>query len=180
LGWIIAPQLHASTVPKTHSKLRDLRLTVCYIHEQLEEIGELDNTIVVVTSDNGMPVPRCKTTLYDWGVRMPMAIRWNKIPPNRTIDDFVLLTDLAPTFLEAGGLPIPERMTGKSLLSMLTSSQRAYSLFAGLRSISSGGMCFRTRSRIGCKCFLAASPCAAVTGDSSSQSLGTLNSDPSL
>ena len=49
---------------------------------QLEEIGELDDTIVVVTSDNGMPFPRCKTTLYDWGVRMPMAIRWDRIPPN--------------------------------------------------------------------------------------------------
>jgi len=41
----------------------------------LEEAGELENTIVVVTSDNGMPFPRCKTTLYDWGVRMPLAIR---------------------------------------------------------------------------------------------------------
>ena len=92
--------------------------------DQLEEIGELDNTIVVVTSDNGMPFPRCKTTLYDWGVRMPMAIRWHKIPPNRSIDDFVLLTDLAPTFLEIAGLPVPEQMTGKSLLPMLTSSRQ--------------------------------------------------------
>ena len=55
---------------------------------------------------------------------MPMAIRWEMIPPNRSIDDFVLLTDLAPTFLEAAGLPIPEPMTGKSLLPMLTSSQQ--------------------------------------------------------
>lgn len=90
--------------------------------QQLEERGELDNTIVVVTSDNGMPFPRCKTTLYDWGVRMPLAIRWKKIPANRTIDDFVSLTDLAPTFLNAANVDVPERMTGQSLLPILTST----------------------------------------------------------
>ena len=35
--------------------------------ETLEKAGELDNTIVVVTSDNGMPFPRCKANLYDFG-----------------------------------------------------------------------------------------------------------------
>ena len=89
----------------------------------LEEMGELDNTIIVVTSDNGMPFPRCKTTLYDWGVRMPMAIRWKGIPSDRVIDDFVSLTDLAPTFLESAGLAVPSEMTGRSLLPMLTSKQ---------------------------------------------------------
>ena len=92
--------------------------------EMLEAAGELDNTIVVVTSDNGMPFPRCKTTLYDWGVRMPLAIRWQKIPANRVIDDFVSLTDLAPTFLDATGLPVPSQMTGQSLLPVLTSSEQ--------------------------------------------------------
>ena len=92
--------------------------------QQLEQMGELDNTIVVVTSDNGMPFPRCKTTLYDWGVRMPMAIRWSKIPPDRRVDDFVLLTDCAPTLLDAAGLEIPPQMTGKSLQPLLTSAKQ--------------------------------------------------------
>ena len=92
--------------------------------QQLEAAGELDNTIVIVTSDNGMPFPRCKTTLYDLGTRMPMAIRWNKIPAGRRIDDFVLLTDLAPTILEVAGLQIPDPMTGRSLLPLLTSTQQ--------------------------------------------------------
>ncbi len=90
--------------------------------DMLEWIGELDNTIVVVTSDNGMPFPRCKTTLYDWGVRMPLAIRWgDEVPSGRTIDDFVSLTDMAPTFLEAAGVAVPEVVTGRSLLPMLRS-----------------------------------------------------------
>ena len=73
--------------------------------ELIEQAGQLDNTLVVITSDNGMPFPRAKANLYDLGTRMPLAIRWPKqVPGGRTVDDFVNLTDLAPTFLEAAGL----------------------------------------------------------------------------
>ncbi len=92
--------------------------------KKLEDIGELDNTIIVATSDNGMPFPRAKTTLYDWGVHMPLAIRWgNKIKGGRTVEDLVSHTDFAPTFLEAAGISIPEEMTGKSLLPILFSGK---------------------------------------------------------
>ena len=92
--------------------------------DALEKAGELDNTIVVVTSDNGMPFPRAKTTLYDWGTRMPLAIRWpEKAPAGRKVDDLVSHTDFAPTFLEAAGLAVPEMMSGRSLLNVLTSEQ---------------------------------------------------------
>lgn len=84
----------------------------------LEEAGALENTLVIVTSDNGMPFPRAKATAYNYGVHMPLAIRWgggiNK--PGRVIYDFVNHTDFAPTFLQAAGLPIPEEMTGQSLM----------------------------------------------------------------
>ena len=86
--------------------------------------GARTNTLIVVTSDNGMPYPRGKCSLYDWGTREPLAIAWpGKIPPDRVIDDFVSLTDLAPTFLEAAGVPIPAEMTGRSLLPMLLSDR---------------------------------------------------------
>lgn len=89
---------------------------------ELESRSLLANTLVVVTSDNGMPYPRGKCNLYDWGTRMPLAIAWpGKIPPNRVIADFVSLTDLAPTFLEAAGVSIPTEMTGRSLLPSLRS-----------------------------------------------------------
>jgi uncharacterized sulfatase len=92
---------------------------------KLEEIGELDNTLIVVTSDNGMPFPRAKTTLYDWGTRMPLAIRWGeKIPGGRVVDDLVCHTDFAPTFLEAAGLNVPPEMTGKSLLPILLTKKQ--------------------------------------------------------
>jgi arylsulfatase A-like enzyme len=89
----------------------------------LEKEGELDNTIVVMSGDHGMPFPRCKTNLYDWGVRVPLAVRWGaKVAPGRTVTDFVSLTDLAPTFLAAADVDAPERMTGRSLLPILQHS----------------------------------------------------------
>ncbi|MFC1543422.1 sulfatase [Candidatus Neomarinimicrobiota bacterium] len=91
---------------------------------KIEEIGELSNTLIVVTSDNGMPFPRAKTTLYDWGTRMPLAIRWDdKVAGGRKIDDFVSHTDFAPTFLEAAGIEIPREMTGRSLVPVLLSGK---------------------------------------------------------
>jgi uncharacterized sulfatase len=85
---------------------------------RLEALGELDHTLVVVTSDNGMPFPRAKANLYDWGVRMPLAMRWRgQLSGGRVREDFVSHIDLAPTFLEAAGIHPPEEMTGRSLLS---------------------------------------------------------------
>lgn len=87
----------------------------------LERSGEMDRTMVVVTSDNGMPFPRAKVNLYDWGVHMPLAIRWpDRIArPGRTISEFVSHTSFAPTFLEAAGIAPPTAMEGRSLLPLL-------------------------------------------------------------
>ena len=90
--------------------------------QALKKRGLLDNTIIVVTSDNGMEFSRGKPTLYQYGVRVPLAIYWNKMGyPGRTLDDFVSLIDIAPTFLAAAGVDIPEAMTGRSLLPLLES-----------------------------------------------------------
>ena len=86
---------------------------------KLEEIGELENTLVVVTSDNGMPFPRCKATLYDTGTRVPLAIRWGSRLRPRVVNDFVSLCDLAPTFLDVANLQIPLDITGQSLVPLL-------------------------------------------------------------
>jgi arylsulfatase A-like enzyme len=86
----------------------------------LEKAGRADNTIVVMTSDNGMPFPRSKANLYDYGTHMPLVIRWPaRVEGGRRVDAFVSFTDFAPTFLEAAGLrPLPE-MTGRSLVPLL-------------------------------------------------------------
>ncbi len=89
----------------------------------LKEAGELDNTLIVVTSDNGMPFPRAKSNLYEYGTHMPLVVYWrNLIPGGRELDDMISLVDIAPTFLEAAGLPVPEEMAGKSLMNILNSN----------------------------------------------------------
>lgn len=86
----------------------------------LETVGELDNTMIVVTGDNGMPFPRAKANLYDAGTRLPLAIRWPvKVKATQVQAGFISFDDFAPTFLEAAGLkPLPQ-MTGKSFLPLL-------------------------------------------------------------
>ncbi|MCR9245043.1 MAG: sulfatase [bacterium] len=86
----------------------------------LEERGELDNTIIVVTGDHGMPFPRCKSNLYDMGVRVPLAIRFgSRVAAGRRVSEFVSLVDLAPTFLEVAGVAVPDVVTGSSLWPLL-------------------------------------------------------------
>ncbi len=90
----------------------------------LKEAGELDNTLIVVTSDNGCPFPRVKGQMYEQDFHLPMIAYWkNNIAPGRVTDDLVSFTDLAPTFLEAVGLDAPSSMTGKSFLNVLRAPQ---------------------------------------------------------
>jgi N-sulfoglucosamine sulfohydrolase len=92
--------------------------------QKLEAIGELDNTLVVVSGDHGAPgFPHGKCNLYDFGSSVPLAIRGAGTKGGRVVDDLVSLADLAPTFLELGGVKIPEVMTGRSLLPLLISTQ---------------------------------------------------------
>jgi len=89
----------------------------------LRESGELNNTVVIVTSDNGMPFPRAKSNLYDYGTHMPLIIYFKElIPGGRKIDDLVSLTDLAPTILEIASLNVPKEMSGRSLVEILNSN----------------------------------------------------------
>ena len=90
----------------------------------LEKAGKLENTLVIMTGDHGMPFPRAKCNLYDSGCRVPFVVSWPaKVRSGRVVDDFVSFTDLAPTFLQAAGLkPLPE-MTGRSFLDVLLSGK---------------------------------------------------------
>jgi N-sulfoglucosamine sulfohydrolase len=88
----------------------------------LEKAGKRDNTIVIMTGDNGWPFPRGKANLYDAGTHQPLAIRWpQKVKAGKKSDAFISFQDFAPTFLEAAHLKPTAAMTGRSFLDLLTS-----------------------------------------------------------
>lgn len=92
---------------------------------RLEELGELDRTLIVLSGDHGAPgFARGKCNLYDFGVEVPLAIRGPGIPGGRVVDDLVSLPDLAPTLLAFGGVEAPAVMTGRSLANLLRSDRR--------------------------------------------------------
>ncbi len=74
---------------------------------ELKKRGEVDSTLILVTSDHGMPFPRVKGNAYENANHIPMAMRWPRgiAKPGRVIDDFVSFIDVAPTLLELAGLP---------------------------------------------------------------------------
>ena len=90
----------------------------------LSEFGAAEDTVVIVASDNGWQMPRGLANLYDAGTRIPLIISSPaRFPGGRAVDDFVSMADFAPTILELAGLAIPEDVTAKSLVPILTSDQ---------------------------------------------------------
>ena len=92
----------------------------------LEATGELDNTLVIVTSDNGCPIPRAKANCYEHGIHMPLAIRFGKhIPSGRVVDDLVGFTDLTATIYDFTGAPPSKNfeLVGKSIRNILESDE---------------------------------------------------------
>ena len=95
--------------------------------QTLEEKGLLENTIIIMTGDHGMPFPRGKGNLYDSGVRVPFAVRWGTgVPAGRSIDDFISFADIAPTLLTLAQVEVPKDMTGRSFANILTSSKAGF------------------------------------------------------
>ena len=115
------------------------------ILQMLTARGELDNTLIVMTSDNGWQIPRGLGNCYDLGVRTPLAMRHPAlIKAGQTRDDYVSFGDLAPTFLEAAGLTIPPTMTTSSVFS----SKRRQAMFLERErhaNVRKGGLSYPVR-----------------------------------
>jgi len=122
---------HLPETPETRTDLLDYYAEVGRFDQTvagaiglLEAKGLLENTLIIVTGDNGMPFPRAKANLYDAGTRVPLVVRWgDQLPKGRRYRELVSLVDLAPTILEATKVEAPKEMTGRSLLPLLTKNQ---------------------------------------------------------
>ncbi|MDH5602463.1 MAG: sulfatase [Cyclobacteriaceae bacterium] len=98
--------------------------------QHLEATGQLENTMVVVTADNGMPFPRIKGQEYEYSNHLPLAVMWQKgiLHGNRKVSDFISFIDFAPTFLELAGVDWESSgmssSPGKSMTDILFSEQQ--------------------------------------------------------
>lgn len=118
---------HLPDTARVRSDLLDYYLEIEWYDAQLARTldilrasGELEHTLIIVTSDNGMPFPRAKVSLYDAGLRMPLAVRWGaRLQKGRVVEELVSHVDLAPTILEAAGVTAKPGMAGRSLLGLM-------------------------------------------------------------
>jgi N-sulfoglucosamine sulfohydrolase len=89
-----------------------------YIGDVLKELqtqGVAQNTLVLFLADNGRPFPRCKTTLYDSGIRTPFVVRWpGKVQPGTVCKQLISSIDIAPALVELAGLKSPSSFQGTS------------------------------------------------------------------
>jgi N-sulfoglucosamine sulfohydrolase len=84
---------------------------------ELEAQGAASNTVVIFMADNGRPFPRCKTTVYDSGIKTPLVIRWPaKVKPGTTCASLISSVDLAPTLLELARVERPPTFQGYSFV----------------------------------------------------------------
>lgn len=96
---------------------------------ELEARGELENTLVIVTADNGMPFPAVKGQEYEYSNHLPLAVMWGKgiKNPGRVIEDYVSFIDFAPTFMELSRVDPEEAgmqpFTGRSLTDIFFSEK---------------------------------------------------------
>ncbi len=100
--------------------IRQLDESVGKVLDMLDVHGLRDNTIVIVTTDHGLPMPHAKGTLYDSGTGVMLFMRY---PAGQwrvgAADDYVSHVDLIPTLLEEIGEEPPEYLQGRSLVPLL-------------------------------------------------------------
>jgi arylsulfatase A-like enzyme len=136
--WGLDPEALAGKLPKNLPDVPEVRedfadylgevqafdAYVGVLLDRLEETGELGRTLVVVSGDHGAPgFPGGKCNLYDFGTAVTLVTAWPGGTGGRVVDDIVRLTDLCPTFLEAGGVAAPAGLNGRSLLPVIRSDK---------------------------------------------------------
>ncbi|WPP51820.1 sulfatase family protein [Catalinimonas niigatensis] len=91
------------------------------VEEELEAQGVLDNTLIIIMSDNGRPFPRSKTRVYDSGMRTPFVLKWNAgiSQKGAVSNSLISVIDIAPTLLELSGAEIQTGFQGKSFATVL-------------------------------------------------------------
>ncbi len=130
-AWVRNLSLDPSEQKHLDEHYRDRLRTMAAVSEMtggllrtLEETGKLDNTYLVLTSDNGYHMGQHRLELgkqsaYEEDIRVPLMIRGPGVPAGVSTDEMVLNNDFAPTFADLAGLPPPASVDGRSFASLL-------------------------------------------------------------
>jgi arylsulfatase A-like enzyme len=91
-----------------------------HVVDTLKQTGKLDNTYIVLTSDNGFHLgqhrlPQGKITAFDEDIHVPLVVRGPGVPHGKMVGDFAANVDLAPTFAKLGAANVPDFVDGRSL-----------------------------------------------------------------
>jgi N-acetylglucosamine-6-sulfatase len=91
-----------------------------HVVDTLRQTGQLDNTYIALTSDNGFHLgqhrlPQGKITAFEEDIRVPLVVRGPGVPAGKRVDDFAANIDLAPTFADLGEAKAPTFVDGRSL-----------------------------------------------------------------
>jgi arylsulfatase A-like enzyme len=109
-----------------YDEVQRLDRYVGLVVQELKRQGVLDSTVVMFMADNGRPFPRCKTWLYDSGIKTPLVVHWPKgiAKTGVVCDSLVSVIDIAPTILELAGVPVAAAMQGVSFVPLLKDTKR--------------------------------------------------------
>ncbi len=87
---------------------------------ELKKQGVLDDTMIVVAADNGRPFPRCKSRVYDSGIKTPWVVHYPRVIQSPSVSkSLVSVIDLSATCLELAGIEQPECIQGRSFVPIL-------------------------------------------------------------
>jgi N-sulfoglucosamine sulfohydrolase len=126
-----APPAHLPDTPETRADMaafkasaRSLDQGVGAVLQALDEQGYADDTLLVLTTDHGLPFPGAKGTLTDRGLGVTLIIRGpNGFHGGHVSDALVSHLDLYPTLLALAGAPLPAGINGRSLLPLVRKQQ---------------------------------------------------------
>lgn len=119
-------------IPNYNRTIRGADDNLGRVIKALEGVGQLDNTCIIFSSDNGYYIGEHgglfdKRSAYEESIRVPMLVRYPKaVKAGTKVDGMVLNIDVAPTFLELAGVPVPKSMQGRSLVPLLTGKNEGW------------------------------------------------------
>lgn len=125
------PPLSADQTARIDELYRDRLRSLLAVDDMIEGLidtlrdsGELDNTYIMFTSDNGFDLGQHrmtygKWTAYEEDIRVPLIVRGPGVPAGQVLDHLVLDTDFAPTFADLAGGNLPSFVDGRSLAPLL-------------------------------------------------------------